>query len=155
GQAAANRVKIDRQTFRLPKELDGAVKGAIEDWQRSDKVRRLWRHDASLWTGKDEAKWVGWLDIVDDQLSHIEHLKNISQEVKFAGFQHALLLGMGGSSLCPEVMRMTFGKVPGFPELHVLDSTDPAQIRAIEKKIDLANTIFIVSSKSGSTLEPN
>lgn len=155
GQHSENRVKINRQTFRLPKDLDTAVKNAIDDWQKGDKVRRLWRHDATLWTGKDEAKWLGWLDIVDDQLSHIEHLKSIAQEVKSAGFQHALLLGMGGSSLCPEVMRMTFGKVPGSPELHVLDSTDPAQIRAIEKKIDLANTIFIVSSKSGSTLEPN
>lgn len=75
--------------------------------------------------------------------------------MKAAGFKHALLLGMGGSSLCPEVMRLTFGKIAGYPELHVLDSTDPAQIRAIEKRIDLGNTIFIVSSKSGSTLEPN
>jgi len=155
GEHSEKRAKIDRQTFRLPKDLDAAVKDAIEDWQKGDKVRRLWRHDATLWTGKDEAKWLGWLDIVDDQLSHIEHLKNMAQEVKSAGFQHALLLGMGGSSLCPEVMRMTFGKIAGYPELHVLDSTDPAQIRAIEKKIDLANTIFIVSSKSGSTLEPN
>ena len=114
GQHSASRVKIDRQTFRLAKDLDAAVKDAIEDWQKGDKVRRLWRHDASLWTGKDEAKWLGWLDIVDDQLSHIEHLKSIAQEVKGAGFQHALLLGMGGSSLCPEVMRVTFGKIAGF-----------------------------------------
>ena len=62
---------------------------------------------------------------------------------------------MGGSSLCPEVLRMTFGKIDGFPELHVLDSTDPAQVKAFESKVDLANTLFIVSSKSGSTLEPN
>src|SRR3989337_725200 len=66
-----------------------------------------------------------------------------------------VLLGMGGSSLCPEVIKMTFGKLAGYPELHVLDSTDPAQIKAFEGKVDLANTIFIVSSKSGSTLEPN
>jgi transaldolase/glucose-6-phosphate isomerase len=157
GQRSESRasVKIDRQTYRLPQKLDGKVKATLEEWQKADKVSRLWRHDASLWTGADEANWLGWLDIVDDQLSHIEHLKNIAQEVKSAGFKHALLLGMGGSSLCPEVMRMTFGKVAGYPELHVLDSTDPAQIRAIEKQIDLANTIFIVSSKSGSTLEPN
>ncbi len=155
GEHTQSHVKIDRQTFRLPKDLDAAVKDAIDDWQKGDKVRRLWRHDPTLWTNKDEAKWLGWLDIVDDQLSHIEHLKSIAQDVKSAGFQHVLLLGMGGSSLCPEVMRMTFGKIAGFPELHVLDSTDPAQIRAIEKKIDLANTIFIVSSKSGTTLEPN
>jgi len=155
GQHSANRAKIDRQTYQLPKDLDAAVKEATADWQNGDKARRLWRHDATLWTGSDEAKWLGWLDIVDDQLSHIDHLKSLAEEIQSAGFKHVLLMGMGGSSLCPEVMRMTFGKIADFPELHVLDSTDPAQIRAIEKKIDLANTIFIVSSKSGTTLEPN
>jgi len=75
--------------------------------------------------------------------------------VQKARFKHALLLGMGGSSLCPEVLRMTFGKIKGFPELHVLDSTDPVQIRSIEAKLDLKSTLCIVSSKSGSTLEPN
>jgi transaldolase/glucose-6-phosphate isomerase len=157
GQRSGSRdsVKIERQTYRLPQDLDAKVNAALDDWQTSDKLSRLWRHDASLWTGTDEANWLGWLDIVDDQISHIEHLKNIAQEVKAAGFRYALLLGMGGSSLCPEVMSMTFGAAAGYPEMHVLDSTDPAQIRAIEKKIDLANTIFIVSSKSGSTLEPN
>jgi len=155
GQHSGNRVKIDRQTYQLPKDLDAAVQNAIADWQNGDKARRLWRHDATLWTGNDEVKWLGWLDIVDDQLSHIEHLKALAEEIKSAGFKHALLMGMGGSSLCPEVMRMTFGTIADFPELHVLDSTDPAQIRAIEKQIDLANTIFIVSSKSGTTLEPN
>ena len=148
-------VKIGRQTYKLPRDLESAVSNALEDWTKNDKVRRLWRGDASVWTGADEGKWLGWLSIVDDGISQFEPLKNIAQEVKSAGYKHALLLGMGGSSLCPEVMRMTFGKIPGFPELHVLDSTDPAQIQAIEKRIDLASTIFIVSSKSGSTLEPN
>src|SRR6266581_2076076 len=111
--------------------------------------------DASLWTGADENHWLGWLGVTDDQISHIEHLTSLAAEVKQARFKHALLLGMGGSSLCPEVLRLTFGKIEGFPELHVLDSTDPAQIKAIEAKIDLKNTLFIVSSKSGGTLEPN
>lgn len=148
-------VKINRQTFKLGTDLESAVNASLDDWRKNDKVRRLWRHDASLWTGSDEAKWMGWLDIADDQLSHIDHLKMIAEDVRSAGFKHALLLGMGGSSLCPEVMRMTFGKIPPYPQLHVLDSTDPAQIRTIEKRIDLASTVFIVSSKSGSTLEPN
>ncbi|PYM60781.1 MAG: transaldolase, partial [Candidatus Rokuibacteriota bacterium] len=78
-----------------------------------------------------------------------------TEDVKRAGFKHILLLGMGGSSLCPELLRMTFGRLPGFPELHVLDSTDPAQVRAFERRIELKDTLFIVSSKSGSTLEPN
>src|SRR5208283_4694783 len=76
-------------------------------------------------------------------------------EIWSAGFKDVLLLGMGGSSLCPEVLRMTFGKIAGFPDLHVLDSTDPAQVKAFENKVDIARTLFIVSSKSGSTLEPN
>ena len=81
--------------------------------------------------------------------------RQIAGEVRDAGFKHAVLLGMGGSSLCVEVLKLTFGNIPGFPEFHVLDSTDPAQIKAIESAIDIAKTIFIVSSKSGGTLEPN
>ncbi len=153
-QGAAS-AKINGQTYKLPDSLAAAVKAALDDWRKSDKLRRLWRGDATVWTGADEGKWLGWLGITEAQLADIQHLKKIAEEVKAAGFKHALLLGMGGSSLCPEVMRMTFGKIDGFPELHVLDSTDPAQIRAIEGRIDLKNTIFIVSSKSGSTLEPN
>ena len=85
-----------------------------------------------------KSKWVGWLGIAEIRSRTLQHLKDIAAEVKTGGFTHALLLGMGGSSLCPEVMRMTFGTIAGFPELHVLDSTDPAQIQAIEKKIDLS-----------------
>ncbi|MGH7381534.1 MAG: bifunctional transaldolase/phosoglucose isomerase, partial [Candidatus Methylomirabilales bacterium] len=127
----------------------------LDDWRINGKVRRLWARDASLWTGTDEGKWLGWLSITEDQLAQIGHLTAIAEEVKGAGFQHALLLGMGGSSLCPEVLKMTFGKIHGHPELHILDSTDPAQIGAVERKIDLASTLFIVSSKSGTTLESN
>ena len=119
------------------------------------KVRRLWAHDASLWTGSDEGSWLGWLGITEDQIAHQQHLTDLAADIKKAGFKHALLLGMGGSSLCPEVLKMTFGKIDGFPELFVLDSTDPAQVKAFQDKVDVKNTIFIVSSKSGSTLEPN
>ena len=157
GRSIATResVKINRQTFKMPKELATAVEATLEDWRKKEKARRLWRGDTSLWSGTDEANWLGWMGITDDQLAHIQHLQGIAEEVKSAGFKHALLLGMGGSSLCPEVMRLTFGKIAGFPELHVLDSTDPAQIRAIESRIDYKSTVFIVSSKSGGTLEPN
>ncbi len=127
----------------------------IGDWKKNNKVQRLWQRDASIWTGTDENNWLGWLGITEEQIAHIDVLKQIAEDVKKAGFKHALLLGMGGSSLCPEVLRMTFGKFAGFPELHVLDSTDPAQIKALEQKVDLSSTICIVSSKSGSTLEPN
>jgi len=118
-------------------------------------VRRLWQHDASLWTGTDEANWLGWLGITDDQIAHNDNLQKVADDAKAGGFSDILLLGMGGSSLCPEVLEMTYGKTAGYPQLHVLDSTDPAQVKAFENKIDLAKTLFIVSSKSGSTLEPN
>jgi transaldolase/glucose-6-phosphate isomerase len=148
-------VSLNRQSYKLPAPLSGAVQASLEDWKKSNKVRRLWQRDASVWTGADEDKWLGWLTIVDEQLAHIDALKSIAADIRNAKFKHALLLGMGGSSLCPEVLRLTFGKIKGYPELHVLDSTDPAQIKAIEKKVDLKSTICIVSSKSGSTLEPN
>jgi glucose-6-phosphate isomerase len=118
-------------------------------------MARLWRGDPTLWTSDDEDKWVGWLPIVEDQLAHLKQLNNAATDAAKAGFTHALLLGMGGSSLCPEVLKITYGKQPGHPELHVLDSTDPAQIKSIENQVDLAKTLCIVASKSGSTLEPN
>ncbi len=147
--------ELNRQTYSLPEDLAEAVKQSLEEWRVEGKVRRLWAGDRRLWTNTDENKWLGWMHVTDDQLAHIDHLRRIAEEVKEAGFSHALLLGMGGSSLCPEVMKFTFGKTAGFPELHVLDSTDPAQVKACEEKIDLANTLVIVSSKSGTTLEPN
>ena len=98
---------------------------------------------------------MGWLNVTDEQLANIAKLKALADEVKAAGFSDILLLGMGGSSLCPEVLSLTYPQTPGFPRLHILDSTDPAQIRSVEKKVNLAKTLFIVSSKSGSTLEPN
>jgi transaldolase/glucose-6-phosphate isomerase len=147
--------ELDNISYKLDKPLTDAVKVELEEWRKGGKVRRLWAFDSSLWTNQDESKWLGWLGVTYDQVAHIKPLQDLAQEVKQAGFKHAVLLGMGGSSLGPEVFRITFGKIDGFPELHVLDSTDPAQIATIEKKIDLAKTIFIVSSKSGSTLEPN
>jgi transaldolase / glucose-6-phosphate isomerase len=149
------KAKINTQTYKLPEDLTLAVRAALEDWQRNDKVRRLWARDPTVWTGDDEAKWLGWLNIVDDEIAQRQHLVDIATDVKAAGFSHALLLGMGGSSLCPEVMAQTFGKQDGYPQFHVLDSTDSAQIKSFAEKVDLTNTIFIVSSKSGTTLEPN
>jgi len=148
-------VSINRLAHKLPKELSAAVAASLDDWKKNNKVARLWQKDASLWSNTDESKWLGWLTITEQQLANLATLKQLAVEIKKAKFKHILLLGMGGSSLCPEVLRMTFGKIAGFPELHVLDSTDPAQIKAIEKKLDLKKTLCIVSSKSGSTLEPN
>ena len=146
---------VQSQTWTLPADLEAAVKGEIQAWQEAGKVRRLWERDASLWTGTDEASWLGWLGLPEEEIAQLDHLKGAQEDARAGSFDHVLLLGMGGSSLCPEVLRMTFGRVAGFPELHVLDSTDPAQIRAVERRLDPAKTLFIVSSKSGTTLEPN
>ncbi len=146
---------VGKMTYTISPDQTAAVQASLDEWGIAGKVRRLWSRDASLWTGTDEGQWLAWLGITEDQIAHRERFDQIAEDVKSGGFRHALLLGMGGSSLCPEVLRLSFGKIPGFPELHVLDSTDPAQIRAIEKTIDLSRTLFIVSSKSGSTLEPN
>ena len=147
--------QINQQSASLPADLDAVVKKNLNDWRASGKVRRLWQQDASLWTNEDETKWLGWLGITDEQLANAAKLQTLADEVKNGEFSDILLLGMGGSSLCPEVLALTFPQTPGFPRLHILDSTDPAQIQHIEKNIDLAKTLFIVSSKSGSTLEPN
>jgi transaldolase/glucose-6-phosphate isomerase len=142
-------------TWTLPADLAAAVRAALREWTEGSKVRRLWARDASLWTGGDEASWLGWLGIVDEQPARVDELRRIAGDVRRDGFTHVLLLGMGGSSLCPEVLARTFGPRPGWPELAVLDSTDPSQVRAFEARVDLGRTLFVVSSKSGTTLEPN
>jgi len=146
---------VSRLKTSLPETLASAVKTNIAEWQSGGKMKRLWDRDASLWTGTDESNWLGWLDIIDEQVAQHDQLQKVAKEVQSRGFEDVLLLGMGGSSLCPEVLRMTFGRIPHFPTLHVLDSTDPAQVKSFEHQIDIAKTLFIVSSKSGSTLEPN
>lgn len=142
-------------SYRLPAELSESVRTELADWKTGNKVQRLWARDASLWTNADESHWLGWLGITEEQAANQARFKALAEEIRAAGFTHALLLGMGGSSLCVEVLDLTFGKIAGFPQVHVLDSTDPGEVRAVEGKIDIAKTIFIVSSKSGSTLEPN
>jgi transaldolase/glucose-6-phosphate isomerase len=146
---------VSRLQTCLPESLAAAAKSTIAGWQSGGKVKRLWDRDASLWTGEDESKWLGWLDVVEEQLAQHDQLEPFAMDVHKRGFEHVLLLGMGGSSLCPEVLRITFGRVPHYPELHVLDSTDPAQVKAFEQALDIPKTLFIVSSKSGATLEPN
>ncbi|HUK14487.1 MAG TPA: bifunctional transaldolase/phosoglucose isomerase [Thermoanaerobaculaceae bacterium] len=139
----------------LPPPLAGAVARALEVWQAGGNTARLWARDASLWTGADEARWLGWLGITDDQRAHLGRRRAAAEEIREAGFTRCVLLGMGGSSLAPDVLRRTFGTVAGAPELEVLDSTDPGQIRAVESRLDLDRTLFVVSSKSGTTVEPN
>jgi transaldolase/glucose-6-phosphate isomerase len=144
---------IDHQQLTLGGELAKAVAKDTEEWRGAAKIRRLWQRDKTVWTGTDENKWLGWLD--SPAKADIADYEDYAHRVKGQNFSDAVVLGMGGSSLGPEVLATTFPKKAGFPKLHVLDSTDPAEVRSMEARIDIANTLFIVSSKSGSTTEPN
>ena len=136
----------------LPKALQDAVDARLETARTQAWSRRLARGDAALWTGKDEGKWLGWLAAARGEQVDLDALKAFAEQAKV--FKDAVLLGMGGSSLGPEVIARILGTAPGSPQLHVLDTTDPGQIATIMNQIDPANTLFIVSSKSGSTMEP-
>ncbi|MFT9258296.1 MAG: bifunctional transaldolase/phosoglucose isomerase [Acetobacter sp.] len=154
-QAALMGEKLTSLKAHLPDDLAAAVDQELEDWRGKGTLRRIWAKDATVWTGGPEADWLNWLDVVDERRANLAELEAFQAEVKARGFRQVLLMGMGGSSLGPEVLAMTFGKHEGFGHLYVLDSTDPQQIAAFEKKIDPHHTLFIVASKSGSTLEPN
>lgn len=145
--------KVDEQNFALDTQLKKRVDEITEEWRARGNVRRLWRGDPSLWTNSDEDHWLGWLRSVDEV--PLEDYAAFAAEVKQDGFKDAVLLGMGGSSLGPEVIATTFGRQNGWPRLHILDSTVPEQIKALEAGLDLRKTLFIVSSKSGTTTEPN
>jgi transaldolase/glucose-6-phosphate isomerase len=146
---------IDGQTLSLAGDLAKAVKDHGEAWRTSGKIRKLWERDKSVWTGTDEDKWLGWLTSAATEKSKLADYTLFATWVKQQGFTDAVVLGMGGSSLGPEVLAETFAQKAGFPKLRVLDSTDPAQVRTLDNSIDLAKALFIVSSKSGGTTEPN
>jgi transaldolase/glucose-6-phosphate isomerase len=132
---------------------------ALATLAKNDFLKRLWAKDAAMWTDDTAAVEIithalGWLDTAQHLLESVPRLTSFAAEAKKA-FTHAAVLGMGGSSLAPDILHDTFGHIAGFPELHVLDSTDPVQIAELEAKIDIARTLFIVASKSGTTTEPN
>ena len=132
-----------------------AVENEMDRWRASGHVRKLWDREAGLWSGGDEANWLGWLDVLEHWKDNTQSLHEIAERVAKDGTAHVVVMGMGGSSLCPDVLSRTFGAAPGHPEVLVLDSTVPSQIAAIEAEIDLSKTLFIVPSKSGGTIEPN
>ncbi len=140
---------LNSYTYSLPEKLENAVQTKLHEWKNENKIQNIWAKDAGVWTNEDEAKWLGWLDSVSAELAKTDEYRSFAEEAK--QFEAVVLLGMGGSSLCPEVLAETFGK----ENFHILDSTVPAQIRTLENKLDLEKTLFIVASKSGSTLEPN
>lgn len=141
--------QLNSFSYSLPERLEKIVQTKFSEWRKGNKIDRVWNKDAGVWTNDDEAKWLGWLDIIERELNDLEKYRELAEDAK--NFDDIVLLGMGGSSLCPEVLAETFGK----KNFHILDSTVPAQIKRLENKLNLEKTLFIVASKSGSTLEPN
>ncbi len=135
--------------------LQAPFAAAVETWRAADGTARLWRRDKSLFSDADEDRWLGWLDIVERQLADVAHLRRAADDARTGGADDVVVLGMGGSSLCPEVLARTFGRAAGFPRLSVVDSTVPAQVARVAARLDSARTWFVVASKSGSTIEPN
>jgi transaldolase/glucose-6-phosphate isomerase len=134
-----------------------AVEATLDDLQQQDVIRRIWHRDHTVWKPDptEITDRLGWLTVTDMMCEHTPKLEAFAREVIDSGFRHVVLLGMGGSSLGPEVLRQTFGSTNGYPELMVLDSTIPDSVQAASNAIDPAQTLFVVSSKSGSTTEPN
>jgi len=132
---------------------------AVASESTREVARRIWDRDANLWKPDDPAhaavigNRLGWLDVIDTMREALPRLIALSAEVQQAGLRNCVLLGMGGSSLCPEVLRSSFGSAAGQPELHVLDTTDPGAIAQLTDRLDPRTTLFIVASKSGTTLE--
>src|ERR1043166_991397 len=127
---------------------------------KSKVAERIWARDASLWKTDDDSKKVinnslGWLTVADEMLGVADELTEFAESIRARGFQHVMVCGMGGSSLCREVLARTFGRQEGFPELLVLDSTDADVIAAFTERIDVERCLFIIASKSGTTTEPN
>ncbi|WP_066721722.1 bifunctional transaldolase/phosoglucose isomerase [Sphingomonas pituitosa] len=157
GAVAAKRTahlgkRLNGFDAQLPEALAKAVEERLETARADAWSRRLWQGDAALWTGGDEAKWLGWLPAARGEQVDMAALRQLTEQARH--FRDVVLLGMGGSSLGPEVLAQILGSASGSPKLHVLDTTDPDQIAAVAARIDPAQTLFIVSSKSGSTLEP-
>jgi len=139
---------------------EGAVHSATDALTSARATERIFAHDATFWSGNEErqrsvANRLGWLDVASTMRGHVAELRDFAERVRSDGFADAVLLGMGGSSLAPDVLRRSFGARPGWPRLHVLDTTDPATINGVVRAIDPARTLVFVSSKSGTTLEPN
>ena len=145
---------LNSMELRLPILLETEIGQNLQQWKKEERMRRLWAGDPEIWTGKDESHWLGWLDCPELEVLRLAKLKAFQEGIAHAGFKDVVVLGMGGSSLCPDVLSSTFEPLDQFPILHVLDSTNPDQIHELEEMLELRSTLFIVASKSGDTLEP-
>ena len=138
--------------------LRGAVEEALERMNRERWAERINAKDGSLWSVDPEKAreiegWLGWLNVAGDISQELEQFTDLQRDLDVEGYTIAVLAGMGGSSLCPDVLRRTFGTREGALDLTVLDSTDPSTVEAVESGVDLLRTMFIISSKSGGTTE--
>lgn len=135
--------------------IEEAVTARLAFWARESISRRIWAKDPTVWAETDLPELtdrLGWLSLPTDMAGHIDDLQQFGEECA-TDFDHAVVLGMGGSSLAPEVFQATFGNSDGHPRLHVLDSTHPEAVRDLAASIDMERTLFLVSSKSGTTIE--
>jgi transaldolase/glucose-6-phosphate isomerase len=149
--------ELNRQDLHLGK-LQSRVDRRLRDWQAQQFGSRLWKKDGTLWSAASVPELtdrLGWLELPETMQQQVQALRDFAEKSKSDGIRHVVVLGMGGSSLAPEVFQRTFGNQPGYPALMVLDSTHPAAVKAVEAKIDLERTLFLLSSKSGTTTETN
>jgi transaldolase/glucose-6-phosphate isomerase len=162
--AALEKKRLAMTAARLaPMELhfgkyQRRIERRLKKWSEIHLAARLWNRDHTVWSRDPQPELsdrLGWLELPTKMEEQVGELRSFAEQVKADGIQHVVLLGMGGSSLAPEVFQQTFGNAPGHPALQVLDSTHPAAVKAVESRIDLARTLFIVSSKSGTTTETN
>jgi len=163
GIGAKREILLGTESARVTFELGRYTqewKNALKRQDQEKWVERVWQKDATLWKNEEAHKIIiknslGWLTVTSEVRRRLAQVNDIVADVRKAKFTHALLLGMGGSSLCPEVLRLTFGKKAGYPDLAILDSTEPASVKSRAARAKPEKTLFIVSSKSGSTTEPN
>jgi transaldolase / glucose-6-phosphate isomerase len=149
---------IDRHAASLG-SYEEDFRSAMQKLDKENFVVRMWKKDPTLWKGEPEHEQIitnalGWLNVIETMQPHVGELTAFAEEIRKAGFEYVVVLGMGGSSLCPEVLARSFSRKDGYPQLYVLDSTVPTAIRHLEQKINVGNTLFIVASKSGTTTEP-
>ncbi len=147
---------VDPQSWSLGSDA-GRIAARWDAWQSGGSSERFWKQDATLWPGAppgEVADRMGWLRLPEMMHEQLPRLLEFAEEIRAEGIRHVVVLGMGGSSLAPDVLRGVFGSRSGYPQLIVLDSTHPDAIAAVAQQLDLRRTLFLVSSKSGTTLEP-
>ena len=149
--------EVDRMELHLG-SYRRRIERRLKEWQEKRLAKRVWEKDYTVWSKDPQPELtdrLGWLELPYSMEKQVEALRVFADKIKADGIRHVIVLGMGGSSLAPEVFQQTFGNAPGYPELQVLDSTHPAAVKAAEARVDLARTLFLVSSKSGTTTETN